>query len=221
MVSLDLSITHFTGFSECLQPTNRRWSGQSHENLSCGNLDWHFHRQWEGEAFPCVPCLCWSSSQTSSLQLLYVCLFCHAPDICRHHYCVWIVALGVTRWAPTVTLDKTNIKFSQAQIKGGMDDKEWEMGCGVRGGRGMVRLGWKHPDRSFLERGVPGEIGHGLSALSSGARIYAWEKSVAEFPCSLGCLQVQIHQEFNICYLDILFWITICKHTLHIKPSPV
>ena len=153
MVSLDLSITHFTGFSECLQPTNRRWSGQSHENLSCGNLDWHFHRQWEGEAFPCVPCLCWSSSQTSSLQLLYVCLFCHAPDICRHHYCVWRVALGVTRWAPTVTLDKTNIKFSQAQIKGGMDDKEWEMGCGVRGGRGMVRLGWKHPEQIVSREG--------------------------------------------------------------------
>jgi len=98
-----------------------------------------------------------------------------------------------------------------------MDDEEWETKCGVRGGEAWSGSAGSIQNRLFLERGVPGEIGHGLPALSSHARIYAWERSVAEFPCSLRCLQVQIQQEFNICYLDMLFWITICKHTLRTK----
>lgn len=103
-----------------------------------------------------------------------------------------------------MTLDKTNIKLSQSQIKGGIDDEEWEMKCGVRGGGGMVRLSWKHLERIVSrEGGVPGEIGHGLPALSSDARIYAWERSAAEFPCSLGCFQVQIqHMLFGYAFLD-------------------
>lgn len=61
-----------------------------------------------------------------------------------------------------MTLDRANIKLSQVQIKGRMDDKEWEMGCGVRGGRGMVGLICKHPEQVVSRDGVPGEIGHGL-----------------------------------------------------------
>lgn len=53
------------------------------------------------------------------------------------------------------------------------------MKCRVRGGGGMVRLNWKHLDRSFLEMEVPREVDHGLPTLSSDARIYAWERSVA------------------------------------------
>lgn len=46
-----------------------------------------------------------------------------------------------------MTLGKTNFKLSQAQVKGRMDDEEWEMKCRVRGGGGMVRLSWKHPEQ--------------------------------------------------------------------------
>lgn len=73
-----------------------------------------------------------------------------------------------------------------------MDDKEYEMcvelgvGAAWSGSIGSIQ------NRSFLERAVPGEISHGLSALSSDARVYAWKRSVAEFPCSLRCFQVQI-----------------------------
>lgn len=67
----------------------------------------------------------------------------------------------------------------------------------------MVRLGWEHLEQIvFRDWGCQEkQTIRDVSALCAYARVCAWKSSVTEFPCSLGCSEL----EFTVCYLDVLF----------------